>query len=77
MAAVSAVTVPRLQEWRQRRFYSPSALAERAKVNRFTIYNAEHGKRIRLDTARALAEALEIEPVELCEAAPEAAEATA
>ena len=71
MAATTRV--PHLQMWRLRRFFSPTDLAKKADVDRFTIYHAERGNPVRLATARKLAEALGVDPAQLCDETPEMA----
>lgn len=73
MATEVAITVPQLRMWRCRRFLSQLELAQRAEVAASTVHLAENGARVRFGTARKLAEALGIEPAQLCDETPEMA----
>ena len=58
----------KLRDARRRRFYSAHDLGERADINPGTIYAIEAGRELpTLRTARLLAAALEIDPLEVDE----------
>jgi predicted transcriptional regulator len=68
MAAQQGVHVPRLRALRNRRVVAVGELARTSGVSRFVIHHGESGGRIKHANVRALAEALDVEPAELCEA---------
>ncbi len=55
----------RLKALREQHFWSQEELAERAGLNRATIYKAEHGSGVSPRTGRALAQALNVDTTEL------------
>jgi len=58
----------KLREARRRRFYSAADLAEKAGVSAATIYAIEAGRELPvLRTARLLAAALEVDPLQVDE----------
>lgn len=58
----------KLRDARRRRFYSANDLGERADINPGTIYAIEAGRELpTLRTARLLAAALEIDPLQVDE----------
>jgi DNA-binding XRE family transcriptional regulator len=60
--------MPTLRELRIRRFLSLRAMAKRAGVAQRTIVEAEAGRRVpQLATMRKIAEALDIDPMEIDE----------
>ncbi len=68
----TGVTVPGLYAYRERALLTQQGLAEKARISRKTISDAEQGARISRNNARKLAEALSIEAALLLQPAGEA-----
>ena len=77
MAARHGWELRHLQAWRRRRWLTQRALAERSGVGYSTICRAEIGGGVNAETAKRLAEALDVTPDDLRSVAPETADATA
>ena len=67
MRNTAGVTLPNLIELRRRKLLSQAELATRAGVGKNTVLRLEKGAIAHYSTARKLAEALDVEPVELME----------
>ncbi len=61
---VTTVKLPSLHYWRVRRALHQEELGERANVSMATLWRLETGRPAKIETARKLAEALEVEPAE-------------
>lgn len=74
MVRTQGTTLPSLQHYREKAFWSQGELGTAAGVSRETVNIAEGGQRVRWATARKLAEALGIEVSLLQESQPEVTE---
>ena len=59
------VMVPRLRRLREQQALTQAELAERAGLSRVSVQKLERGGNARVSTARKLARALRVKPVEL------------
>jgi DNA-binding XRE family transcriptional regulator len=64
------IELPHLRAWRRYRLMQQSDLAAVADITLFTISKVEHGKSCAFSTVRALARALEVDPVTLRDEPP-------
>lgn len=71
MAQPKGRVLPHARAWRERRWLTQLELARKSGVGRSTIARAELGGAVSMRNIRALAEALEVTPEELCREAPD------
>jgi transcriptional regulator with XRE-family HTH domain len=64
------VKLGRLREWRQSEGLMQKELAAAAGINELTVLRAERGDSIRVNTARKLADALDVTVADLMEEPP-------
>ncbi len=69
-AGATTARTPSLHYWRTARALLQQELADRAGVHQASIQRGEHNQSLRLDVIRRLAEALQVEPLDLMRQPP-------